>query len=107
MVESKEALTINENKSEKLESNNPESFNDNESLLDSSHNNENHDNQTNVYSSDDSNHELKDGKKLSRRCFMPSEELERLRKRERDAKRKQREKYRQTGNEHNTNQVSR
>ena len=35
-------------------------------------------------------------KRLSRRHYLPSEELERLRKRERDAKRKQREKHRQT-----------
>ena len=49
-----------------------------------------------AYSSDE-NSSLgdKDGsKKLSHRYFLPSEELEKLRKRERDAKRKQREKQR-------------
>ena len=63
-----------------------------------SHNRSVADIHTNIYSSDDSN-QSKDSRKVSRRHYLPSEELEKLRKRERDAKRKQRERYRQASND--------
>lgn len=67
----------------------------------------NQDTQSMLYSSDEnsmdaSNKEfISNGKKISRRHFLPTDELERLRKRERDAKRKQRERTRLLANNDN------
>ena len=48
-----------------------------------------------VYSSDDSSNNKNESKKSGRRQFLPSGELEKLRQKERVAKQKQRERYRQ------------